>query len=158
MGDGRRVIAFMDFCDDGLLRRIARLGAMGVVSKAQAVETLVKAIKKVHSGEIWFDRATMAGVIHDLAQPNRLARDEEAAARIATLTKREREVIQNLGQGLNAEAISKRLFITETTVRHHLSSIIEKLCVYDRFELVFYAYRHGLAFPPTYIPVEDPRR
>ena len=144
-----RVLVLANTSDRDLSRHVAHLGAMGVVDKDQSVEILVKAITKVHSGEVWFGRATMAGVLRQLGHPDDKASDGEAASRIASLTKREREVIQLLGHGLNPETLAQRLFISETTVRHHLSSILEKLGVRDRFDLVFYAYRHGLSAPPA---------
>ena len=54
----------------------------------------------------------------------------------------------SLSQGLRNKEIADRLFITEVTVRHHLTSIYSKLGVADRFELAVYAFRHGLARPP----------
>jgi DNA-binding NarL/FixJ family response regulator len=49
---------------------------------------------------------------------------------------------------LKNKHIAERLFISETTVRHHLTSVFDKLGVTDRLELVIYAYRHNLAKPP----------
>ncbi|PYV86368.1 MAG: hypothetical protein DMG05_19940 [Acidobacteria bacterium] len=67
---------------------------------------------------------------------------------MATLTKREREVITLVGEGIKNKQIANRLFISEITVRHHLTSIFSKLNLSDRFDLIIYAYRHGLANPP----------
>ncbi len=72
----------------------------------------------------------------------------EDAVKIAQLTDREREVIALVGEGLKNKEIADRLFISDITVRHHLSSIFSKLEVKDRFELAIYAYRHGLAKLP----------
>jgi len=69
------------------------------------------------------------------------------AAKIATLTKREHEIISLLSGGLQNRPIADRLSISETTVRHHLTSIFDKLGVANRLELIVYAYRHGLASP-----------
>lgn len=66
-------------------------------------------------------------------------------ARIATLTKREHEIIFLLSEALQNKQIANRLSISETTVRHHLTSIFEKLGVGNRLELIVFAYRHGLA-------------
>jgi DNA-binding NarL/FixJ family response regulator len=79
------------------------------------------------------------------AQPS--ASDPEAA-KLATLTEREREVITLVGKGLRNKQIAEQLFISEATVRHHLTAIFAKLKVADRLELVIYAYRHGLAKLP----------
>ena len=75
--------------------------------------------------------------------------EEAEKAKIATLTEREREVIEQVCRGLKNKQIAERLFISDTTVRHHLTSIFSKLDVSDRLELVIYAYRHGLDKPPN---------
>jgi two-component system, NarL family, nitrate/nitrite response regulator NarL len=74
--------------------------------------------------------------------------EETQEAKIATLTAREREVILRACEGLKNKEIAERLFISDTTVRHHLTSIFTKLEVSDRLELILYAYRYGLANPP----------
>ena len=66
------------------------------------------------------------------------------ATRIAMLTDREREVIALVGEGLKNKQIGDRLSITETTVRHHLTSIFAKFGVESRLEMVIFAHRHGL--------------
>jgi len=123
-----------------------RLGAMGLVLKERPADVLVKAIEKIHAGEVWLDRSSIAGVLRGLSSGDASADSDEA--RIAHLTEREREVIGVIGEGLKNRQIAERLFISETTVRHHLSSIFDKLGVSDRFELLVYAYRHRLAKPP----------
>ena len=75
------------------------------------------------------------------------ARENGEPAPIATLTERKREVIALAGAGWKNEQIADRLSITLTAVKHHLTSIFDKLGVTDRFGLVFYAHQHGLASP-----------
>ena len=83
------------------------------------------------------------------ARVSETRKHDPEAAKIATLTEREREVITLVGGGHRNKQIADRLFISEGTVRNHLTSIFGKLEVSDRFELLMYAYRHGLAqFPP----------
>jgi DNA-binding NarL/FixJ family response regulator len=143
-----RIVILAGNYDEKLCRRLARLGAMGVVPKGQAVDFLIKAIERVHAGEVWLDGSTVAGLIRGIAGAKPGAADDAETAKMATLTRREREIIDCLGDGLDVAAIARRLFISETTVRHHLTSILGKLGLRDRFNLVFYAYRHGLAAPP----------
>jgi DNA-binding NarL/FixJ family response regulator len=134
--------------DPEIHQRLVRLGAMGVVLKELPVEMLIVAIEMVNAGEIWIDRSMMAGVLRAIS-PAKGAREQDGEAqKIAALTKREREIVALFGEGLNNRRVAERLFISETTVRHHLTAIFDKLDVPDRFELVFYAYRHGLAKPP----------
>ena len=69
--------------------------------------------------------------------------------KINMLTEREREIIRLLAEGLRNKQIGERLFISEITVRHHLTSIFNKLAVSDRLELLIYAYRNGIVAAPT---------
>lgn len=145
---GVRVLLLTGMRDPEAHQRAVRLGAMGVVMKDQTAEVVVKAIEKVHAGEVWLDRAMMANVLTDLARGRAAQETDPEAAKIAALTEREREVIRLIGEGLKNRQIADRLYISETTVRHHLTSIFSKLRVADRLELVIYAYRYGLAKPP----------
>jgi DNA-binding NarL/FixJ family response regulator len=124
-------------------RQAIRAGAMGLVLKEQAPEVLFKAIEKVYTGEVWLDRAMLASMLGELVS-DRTRPANVAAERIATLSEREREVMALVGQGLKNKQISERLSITETTVRHHLTSIFAKLGVESRLELVIFAHQHGL--------------
>ena len=70
--------------------------------------------------------------------------ENSEAVKIAKLSPREREIITLIGEGLKNEAIAARLCISEATVRNHLTSVLDKLGVADRFELAVYAFRHRL--------------
>jgi DNA-binding NarL/FixJ family response regulator len=87
----------------------------------------------------------MSNVLDQMTRPPQPLDPE--AARLETLTEREREVIACIGQGLRNKQVAERLYISEITVRHHLTSIYNKLGVADRLELVIYAYQHGLVNP-----------
>ena len=142
-----RVLILTGARDPKVHQRAIHLGAIGLVLKDEPAETLIKAIQKVHAGEVWLDRATTANV---LAKMSRLGSQADSeAAKVAALTDREREIIDVVCEGLKNKQIAARLFISEATVRHHLTSIFSKLGVADRFDLMFYAYRHSLAIPPS---------
>jgi two-component system, NarL family, nitrate/nitrite response regulator NarL len=126
-------------------RRAMLAGAMGVVLKEHAAEVLLKAINKVHQGEVWLDRSLLGSVLDEMTQA---PEPDPERAKIASLTDREREVIALIAEGLRNKQIGERLYITETTVTHHLSSIFSKLDVSDRLELVIYAFAHKLATVP----------
>jgi two-component system nitrate/nitrite response regulator NarL len=131
-----------------LHRRAIRLGAAGIVMKDQAGEMLIKAIRKVTAGEAWVDRGTTAVVLQELRRGYEGQRLDTEAARIDSLTPREREVVSLIAQGFGTARIAKDLFISEKTVRNHLASIFDKLMVSDRLELAIYAVRHGLSPQP----------
>ena len=126
-------------------RRAIRRGAMGIVLKEHAAEQLLKAIMKVHEGEVWVERSMIGSMIQELNKPTQV---DPELTKIESLTDREREVIALIGEGLKNKQVGERLFISETTVTHHLSSVFSKLEVSDRLELIIYAFRHGLAKIP----------
>lgn len=143
-----KIIILTGVRDPEVHRQAVLLGAMGIVRKEKAAEVLISAIERVHAGEAWLDPSLMAGVLSDMTRASKARKPDPEAGRIATLTNREREVIALVGEGIKSKEIANRLFISETTVRHHLTSIFAKLEVSDRVELLIYAYRHGLASPP----------
>jgi two-component system nitrate/nitrite response regulator NarL len=145
---GARVLVLTGVVNPEMHRRAVLLGCAGVVLKRQASEVLFSAIETVHHGEVWLDQATMAGVLRALSSAKKT--EGEDASRIAALTKREREVILLIGEGLRNRQVGERLFISETTVRHHLTSVYSKLGVSNRLDLVVYAYRHDLSKPPEF--------
>jgi DNA-binding NarL/FixJ family response regulator len=145
-GDAR-VIILTGLRDPEVHRKAVMVGAMGVVSKENAAEVLIKAIERIHAGEAWLDPTIMAGVLNEMSGKSK--KKDREAEKIATLTNREREVVALVGKGIKNKEVAERLFISETTVRHHLTSIFDKLEVSDRVELLLYAMRHGLASPPS---------
>lgn len=143
-----RIIILTGLRDAEAHRQAVMLGAMGIVRKEKAAEVVVSAIERVHAGDAWLDPSLMADVLSDIKRSGKPKKPDPEADKIATLTNREREVISLVGEGIKSKEIAGRLFISETTVRHHLTSIFDKLGVADRVELLIYAYRHGLANPP----------
>jgi two-component system, NarL family, response regulator DegU len=119
-----------------------KLGAAGIIGMNQNSRMLIRAIKQVYQGDTWFSQKLVARVLGNRSSPGngsdgRFVKTDE-------LTNRELEVIKMIGLGLKNREISERLFISEATVRHHLSSVYGKLRVDDRLNLVIYAYQHGL--------------
>ena len=125
-----------------------RQGAVGVVVAQNSPEILYKAIEKVHAGEVWLDRSLIANLIVQKSAPQEPAKVDPQAKTIARLSAREREIVSLIGEGLKNQQIADQLFLSEVTVRHHLTSIFKKLDVSDRLELVIYAYQNNLAQLP----------
>jgi DNA-binding NarL/FixJ family response regulator len=143
-----RILVFTSKADAAVHTRAIELGAAGVVTKDETATTVARAIHKVHAGELWLDRARTAAV---LARMMRRGKDPETV-KIESLTKREREVVGLVGEGMRNSAIAGRLFISEATVRNHLTSILGKLELADRFDLAVYAFRHELVPSPDGLP------
>jgi two-component system, NarL family, nitrate/nitrite response regulator NarL len=144
-----RILVLTGVRDPEVHRHAIRQGAVGLVLKEQAVETLLQAITQVRAGEVWLEPTMIARVLGDLTRPQAPPQTSAEATKIARLTEREREVITLVGEGLRNKHIAERLSISEATVRHHLTGIFAKLDVADRFELAIYAYQHELAKLPT---------
>lgn len=136
--------------DEAQIHNLAiQMGAMGVVHKSQTRGVLIKAIEKVHAGEVWIDRKMIASILTRITRTRLKKQNDPEAEKIALLSGREREVVTLIGEGLKNKDIAERLTISETTVRHHLTSIYSKLQVSDRLELTIYAYQNGLAELPS---------
>jgi two-component system nitrate/nitrite response regulator NarL len=142
-----RVLVLTALRDPRVHQRAIRLGAIGLVLKDSSAEMFLKAIEKVHTGEVWLNRSIMANVLTRLVGVNHEIDFE--SSKIATLTRREREIVTLIGEGLKNKQIAAKLFISEATVRHHFTSIFDKLGVSDRLELVIYAYRYALIKLPV---------
>lgn len=135
--------------DDQIYEKCLRLGINGLVVKDNSAETLFKAIKKVYQGDFWFDRALMGKTIRQLVSEKQLLHEHPKVAAHDGITERENQVINLICKGMKNKDIADKLFITETTVRHHLSAIFEKLSISNRVELVIYAFKNSLVKLPV---------
>ena len=126
-----------------------KLGITGLVSKQNGAEVLYKAIEKVCEGEFWFDRSIMGATIRHMLNEKQAFLDNPAVQKANGMTEREREVVELICRGMKNKGIAEKLFIAETTVRHHLTSVFNKLEVASRLELVIYAFKHQLVKVPT---------
>lgn len=142
-GHGTRVLILAD-AQAGKVHEGAILhGACGVVDKSDTAETLIKAIRKVHEGQLWLDRSTTGRLFVELSkQKSAPARDPDTE-KMAALTVREQEVVRILAKnpGADNKTLASNLHIGEHTLRNHLSRIYDKLGVPNRFELYLFAQR-----------------
>jgi DNA-binding NarL/FixJ family response regulator len=143
-----RVVILTGVRDPEVHRQAVRQGAVGLVLKEHAAQTLLQALAAVRRGEFWLDPTLVAQVLSALTHPRPPPPPVPEEARIAPLTEREREIITLIGAGLRNQDIAARVYLSEHTVRHHLHAIFAKLGVASRFELAVYAYQHGLATLP----------
>jgi two-component system nitrate/nitrite response regulator NarL len=139
-----RVIVLANIHDEQLSDRAVIGGARGLLRQEDSIITIVKAISKVHSGELWLDRATSGRIFGMLTQDD--APVDPDSNKIASLTLRERNIIVALGRAASARhrVIADLLGMSEHTLRNHLSKIYSKLDVTGHFDLYLYARRHGL--------------
>lgn len=138
-----RVLMLTANRDVAVHARAVELGALGVASPQQGGTVLCEAIRTVARGEIWLERQCAPAVVGCLVR-RQGARDLEAV-KVESLTRREREVVALITEGLRNKQIADRLYISEATVRNHVTSILSKLELTDRFDLAVYAFRRGMA-------------
>ena len=153
LSERTRTLVVTSDIDPNLHARAIQLGAMGIVLKTQSAQSLVKAVQKVHAGELWLDRAQTASLVNRLTR-NRTEEDPDAT-KIGSLTAREREVVTLVTEGLKNKDVAVRLSISEATARNHLTSILDKLALSNRFQLAVYAFRRGLGSNLNRLGVDD---
>jgi DNA-binding NarL/FixJ family response regulator len=140
-GDTRyRVIVLTATGDADGHRRTIEQGAVGVVPKDAPVASFLRAIERVHAGEIWLSRSKVTELLQYPRSGNRSRKATTAVVGAAALSPRERQVAELVCDGLKNEEIAKKLFISKSTVRHHLTSIFAKLAITGRYHLISLAF------------------
>lgn len=134
-----------------IYQKCLHLGINGLVLKEKSAEVLFKAIQSVHNGEFWFDRVSMRETIRELVNEKQMLFETPRISAHNILTEREKQVVDLVCKGLKNKEIADKLFITETTIRHHLSSIFEKLKLTSRLELVIYSFQNNIVELPKLI-------
>lgn len=143
------VLVLVGQYDVKIYQNCLRIGINGLVLKEESADTLFKAIEKIHGGEIWFDRTIMSETIRQLIVEKQIMHDYPMAHVTNALTDREKQVVDLICKGMKNKEIGEQLFITETTVRHHLTSVFNKLEITSRLELVIYAFKNHLVKMPN---------
>ncbi|HEY8562284.1 MAG TPA: response regulator transcription factor [Pyrinomonadaceae bacterium] len=129
-------------------------GAHGVLLKTDPAQVILKAIEKVHAGEVWISSQTLSRVLGQMTRQRSGRRNEETdpeKQKIAALTAREREIIRALvgGESSTNKEIADRLCISDSTLKNHLTTIYSKLEVKNRIDLLKYALHHKLDKTPS---------
>jgi DNA-binding NarL/FixJ family response regulator len=123
-----------------------KLGVRGIVGANQNVRVLKRAIQQEFEGGVWLQQRLMDQLLNGSA-PQNGHNGSRHGSRVHELTKRETEIIELVGYGMNNKAIAKELAISDATVRHHLSSIYGKLHLEDRLNLAIFAYQTKIVTP-----------
>ena len=137
-----RTIMLTAAIEDEQITEALRLGAKGVILKDSATELLVKSVRCVVAGEFWVGRSNVHGLVQAL-QTAHTMQPEDPVKKFA-LTAREMEVLTAIVEGYSNKEIAKRFSISEQTVKHHLSSIFDKVGVSNRLELALFSVNHQL--------------
>jgi len=144
--DGTRLLILGESSARKLHEAAILRGACGVVDKSEPPEKLIKAIKKVHEGELWLDRSTTGRLFVELSKKSAQAPDPDEQ-KVAALTVREQEVVRVLAMdpGADNKTLATSLHMGEHTLRNHLSRIYDKLGVPNRVELYLFVQRREMS-------------
>lgn len=135
-----RVVMLTTFDLDEAAARAIRGGASGFLLKDADPEFLLAAIRTVHAGSAVIAATATRELFAHFAQAPR-----PAPPAYGDLTEREREIFALAARGLSNAEIAGREFLSEATVKTHISRILAKLGLRDRVQLVVFAFEHGLA-------------
>jgi NarL family two-component system response regulator LiaR len=134
-----RIIVLTSFAEDSKVFPAIKAGALGYLLKDSSASELLDAINDVYRGEPSMNPTIAHKLMRELRRDSDLPPTEEP------LTEREVEVISLVARGLSNQEIADRLFISERTVRTHVSNILDKLHLANRTQAALYALREGLA-------------
>ena len=135
-----RILILTTFGLDEYVYEALRAGASGFVLKDDPAEQLISAVRTVAAGNALLSPAITKRVIRQFTRIARPAPPKE----LGELTEREREILRLIATGLSNAEIGRDLYISETTVKTHVTHILQKLGLRDRVQAVVLAYQAGL--------------
>ena len=135
-----RILILTTFGLDEYVYEALRAGASGFVLKDDPAEQLISAVRTVAAGNALLSPAITKRVIRQFTRIRRPAPPKE----LGELTEREREILRLIATGLSNAEIGRELYISETTVKTHVTHILQKLGLRDRVQAVVLAYQAGL--------------
>ena len=147
-----KVIILTTFDRDDYLFDALAAGASGFLLKNADPDSLAEAVRAAADGHALLAPEVTMRVIGRVTSDNAPSVPQPKPPReLELLTAREREVLLLIGEGLSNNEIARRLFLTEATVKTHVSACLAKLQLRDRVQTVVFIHRHGLlpAGPPN---------
>ena len=145
-----KIVLWVHFISTEMALQAMGLGVRGILSKTLTAEQLINGLKKVDSGELWFEKSLTDSIL---------------TARRYSLTRREGQIVGLVAQGLKNKELGIALNISEGTVKVYLSRLFKKLGLKDRFELALFGLKNltagyssqGTATPSQRQGGQDPR-
>jgi len=128
--------------EDEALVSALKMGARGYILKGVAGRELVRILKAVHSGESYLPPGLAASLLIEMSSPRPVANIDPDP--LEDLTEREREILEKLSAGLSNKEIGLHLHLSEKTIKHYMTNILQKLQVRNRVEAALLAQRQGV--------------
>jgi DNA-binding NarL/FixJ family response regulator len=139
-----KIIVFSSYTDEETIFKSIRAGAKGFLPKDSMREDLVDAIKKVHQGFEYLSDKIPNTILMDYIKKTGSQEEKFNNSKLSVLTKREREILKLIAEGMSYKEIGKDLFISVRTVETHKNNIIQKLELKSTIDLVKFAIKNDL--------------
>ena len=136
-----KIVMVTTFQDTEYIVEAMQYGASGYLLKDSSYEAIYDGIKVALSGKVVMDATVSEKLVMQPKVPTTIEKTDISAF---GLTEREIELIRLVSQGLNNKEISEALFLSEGTVKNNISTILSKLALRDRTQLVIFAYDHHI--------------
>jgi DNA-binding NarL/FixJ family response regulator len=149
-----KIIIYTSSKNPKILDEAVVRGARGIINKTEPTDTLLKAIEKIHLGELWLNRNATSRILMQIAQANSPVELSTEQKKLKTLTVKEEKVtraIQMFSENTLKE-IADKLHISEHTLRNHLASTYDKLGVRNRLELYVFCGKYQKTDNPDHHP------
>ncbi len=127
--------------DRNLVAGAVEAGASGVMHKSARISDIIDTVRRLSQGEHLLSPPEVIDMMRRVGEQREQSREAQRA--LGRLTRREREVLQALAEGLNDKEIAERLHISAETARTHMVNILSKLGVESRLQALVFAVRHG---------------
>jgi len=132
--------------DDDHLIAALRIGARAYILKGVAARELIRILRAVAAGESYVPPALAASLLLEMHEPG--IKSSDPGNLINGLTERERDILEGLAAGLSNKEIGQKLYLSEKTVKHYMTNILQKLQVRNRVEAALLAQRSGKVEKP----------
>lgn len=136
------VIMLTVYDDDEYVMEAIKAGAMGYLIKDVSAGGLINAINKVFSGESLIDSSVASRLLNNIVKTGK---KKDGPQLESPLTKREEQILELIASGNSNRDIAEKLYISERTVKNHMTNIFKKINVHDRTQAAIFAIREGLA-------------
>ena len=141
-----RVVLLTGFHNEEYIFQAFKIGCSGYLSKDTSMDKVMEAVRKAHKGDALLEPADTTRIIREYEQIDRLhkSRNNDKPLDEVKLTPREREILALIADALSNQEIAEKLFISEYTVKTHVSNLFRKLGINDRVQAVLYALQRGI--------------
>lgn len=134
-----RIVILTSSEEDDHLIRALKLGARAYILKGVAARELIRILRAVWAGESYVPPMLAASLLLEMREAH--AQQKQAVSPLDELTPREREILESLAAGLSNKEIGEKLFLSEKTVKHYMTNVLQKLQVRNRVEAALLAQK-----------------